>query len=140
MWRCLPWLFVSTIGIATGCANQESDRVKVYPTHGAVFFNEKPAAGAVVRVHGADGIVSSVLSRGVVQTDGSFSLTTFEADDGVPAGHYKVSVYWRQPGHDEGQDGSSLISERYSRPETSGLEVEVQAVPENKLSPIILKR
>jgi hypothetical protein len=109
--------------------------VKVYPAGGSVFFNGKAAAGAIVRVHG----VEAAMPRGVVQKDGTFALTTYEAGDGAPAGRYRVSVYWRRQGQEDGDEGPFLIPERYSRPESSGLEIEVKAAPENKLSAMVLK-
>ena len=135
----LPWLWVSVLWVVAGCAGRDSERAKVYPVHGAVFFNGKPAAGAVVRVHGVEAIGEAVLPRAVVHQDGTFALSTYESGDGVPLGRYRASVYWRQQGREEGQEGASLIPERYSRPETSGLELEVKAEPENKLAPFILK-
>ena len=139
MRTCLLWIWIPLIWFVAGCAGRDSERANVYPVHGSVFFNSKPAAGAIVRVHGVEANGTAVLPRAVVQKDGTFSLMTFEAGDGVPAGRYRVSVYWRQQGREEGQEGPSLIPERYSRPETSGLEIEVKAEPENKLSPFILK-
>lgn len=130
------WALVLAVWVMAGCTGRESKRVKVYPVRGSVFFNGMPAAGAVVRVHGAGG---EVLSRGVVQKDGAFSLTTYEAEDGVPAGHYRVSVYWRRPVAEGERDGPSLIPERYSRPESSGLEVEIKPGGDNALSPFHLK-
>ena len=139
MRACSTLLWVPLIWVMAGCAGRDSERAKVYPVHGAVFFNGKPATGAVVRVHGVEANGGAVLPRAVVQKDGTFSLTTYEAGDGVPAGRYRASVYWRQQGREEEQEGPSLIPERYSRPETSGLEIEIKAEPENKLSPFNLK-
>lgn len=139
MRTCSSWLWVPVLWFVAGCAGRDSEQAKVYPVHGAVFFNGKPAAGATVRVHGVEGASGPLMPRAVVQKDGTFALTTYETGDGVPPGRYRASVYWRQQGREEGQEGPSLIPERYSRPETSGLEIVVKAEPENKLAPFILK-
>ena len=136
MRTCSFWLWVSLTLFVAGCGNNEPDRAKVYPARGSVSFKGKPAAGAIVRVHDVSG---ALVSRGVVQKDGTFALTTNEAGDGIPAGRYRVSVYWRRQTSDDEPDGPSLLPDRYSRPESSGLEIEVRAEPENKLSPFILK-
>ena len=130
--RCL---WVPLILVVAGCAGSDTGRVKVYPARGSAFFNGRPAAGAIVRVHG----VEPAVPRAVVQKDGTFALTTYEAGDGVPPGRYRVSVYWRRQGQEDGDEGPFLIPERYSRPESSGLEIEVKAEPENNLSPFNLK-
>ena len=129
------WLWLPLFMVLVGCESRDHGRMKVHPARGSAFFNGKPAAGAIVRVHG----VEAVMPRGVVQKDGTFALTTYEADDGVPPGRYRVSVYWRRQGQENGQEGPSLIPERYSSPETSGLEIAIKAEPENVLLPFILK-
>jgi hypothetical protein len=139
MRACSSWLWVPVLWFVAGCSGQNSEQAKVYPVNGSVYFNGKPAAGATVRVHGVEGTGGPLMPRAVVQKDGTFALTTYEAGDGVAPGRYRASVYWRQQGREEGQEGPSLIPERYSRPETSGLEIEVKAEPENKLAPFILK-
>lgn len=133
------WVWAVALLPLVGCSDRQPERTKVYPARGAVFFKGKPAAGAIVRVHGVEGVGGSLMPRAVVQKDGTFSLMTYEADDGIPAGRYRVSVYWRHQGQEGEQDGPSLIPERYTRPESSGLEVEIKAEPENKLSPFNLK-
>lgn len=134
MRTCSRCVCLALLLAAIGCGSRQPERVKVYPARGSVFFKGQPAAGAIVRVHGIEGIIP----RGIVQSDGTFALTTYEAGDGVPAGRYRASVYWRG-GHEEGQEGPSLIPERYSRPETSGLEIEIKPEAQNDLSPFNLK-
>jgi hypothetical protein len=119
-----------------GC-RQHPERRKVYPARGAVFYNGKPAAGAVVRLHASQS--ASILALGLVRPDGSFALTTYESGDGAPAGRNRVSVSWRRQGLEEDQTGPALIPQRYFSPESSGLEVEIKAQAENQLSPFTLK-
>jgi hypothetical protein len=119
-----------------GCS-QQPERRRVYPARGAVFYNDRPAAGAVVRLHAPQG--ASILALGIAQSDGSFALTTYESGDGAPAGRYRVSVSWRRQGLEEGQEGPPLIPQRYFAPESSGLEVEIKAEAENRLPPFTLK-
>ncbi len=122
---------------ALGCGSRHPERAKVYPARGEVLFNGKPATGAVVRLHAPEG--ASILALGTVLTDGSFALTTYESGDGAPAGRYRVSVSWRRQALEEGQEGPPLIPPRYFSPESSGLEVEIKADPENHLPSFVLQ-
>jgi hypothetical protein len=49
-----------------------------------VVFNPVPA----------DPSPTAIKPTGEVREDGTFSLTTYKADDGAPAGEYVVTVIW----------------------------------------------
>ena len=70
--------------------------------------------------------------------DGTFTLTTYDAADGAPAGEYRVTVeLWRSTGRgDEGP--TNRLNPKYARPESSGLTATVSAGPTD-LKPITLK-
>jgi len=135
MRTCSKCVCLALLLAAIGCGSRQPERVKIYPARGAVIFKGQPAAGAIVRVHG----VAGATPRAVVRKDGTFALTTYEAGDGVPPGRYRVSVYWRRQGQEDGDEGPFLIPERYSRPESSGLEIEIKPEAQNDLSPFNLK-
>lgn len=68
-------------------------------------------------------------SRGYVGADGTYSLSTVIADDGVPAGTYNVMVSIQAPspeGKSRGAQSSSPIDRKYASFETSGLVFEVK--------------
>ena len=134
---CLFGICLVFILPVLGCGTRHPGRAKVYRASGTVFFNGEPATGAVVRLHAVQG--ASIVALGTVRADGAFSLTTYESGDGAPAGRYRASVSWRQQGLEEGEEGPRLIPERYFSPETSGLEIEIKAEPENRLSPFALQ-
>jgi hypothetical protein len=99
---------------------------------GSVFFEGKPAAGAVVTFHKAETDDKSILPNGKVQDDGSFELTTYEMDDGVPEGEYNVVIYWEkklpkaQPGSGDDDDpATQVLPSRYLKPEASGISVKI---------------
>jgi hypothetical protein len=98
--------------------------------------------GAFVVLHpqgtqSADG----VRPRGHVAEDGNFSLSTYETNDGAPAGDYKVTVEYRslvkKPSGDVAA-GPNVLPKQYSRPETSPISVRI-ASGDNALAPIVLK-
>jgi hypothetical protein len=61
-----------------------------------------------------------------VQADGSFTLTTYAANDGAAAGDYDIALAWREPTRD-GAPGASLLPERFSKAGQSGLKATIAA-------------
>jgi hypothetical protein len=120
----------------TSCSSQK----RVYPVEGKVLFDGRPAAGATVQFHptGAND-KEPIVPQAQVGTDGTFRLTTFEFEDGAPAGHYAITVFWGLPS--KGGDGIEriLVPARYLNPDTSGLTADVPE-QESKLKPFLLTR
>src|SRR5262245_50800380 len=86
--RIVAVLLVAVAGCSSG-----SDRVPVFPVRGQVFYQSKPAVGAVVILNPQDASLEGKLPMhptGKVEADGSFRITTYETHDGAPAGEYKV--------------------------------------------------
>jgi hypothetical protein len=73
-------------------------REKVSPVEGQVLFHGQPAAGAIVVFHprlpSADRALEAVHPMGIVGEDGSFTLSSFGAEDGAPPGEYVVTITW----------------------------------------------
>jgi hypothetical protein len=70
-------------------------KVKLYAARGQVFVAGKPAEGAVVVLHPVPAAPGAPTPSGRVAADGSFTLGTFQAGDGAPAGDYVVAIAWR---------------------------------------------
>jgi hypothetical protein len=116
-------------------------RKPVYPVHGTVFLDGKPLGRALLVFHPIDGEEqNSPHPVATAMEDGSFEATTYDADDGAPAGEYAVTVEWRRPAteQDTGPPPNSLPA-RYAKPSTSGLKARVAEGP-NELQPFQLKR
>ena len=126
-----------TLSLAS-CKND--GRKPTFAVSGKVLFNGKPAEHATVVFHpiGESG-PDSVRPRGKVRADGSFALTTYDGEDGAPAGDYRVTVeLWLTTGRgDEGP--TSRLPAKYARPETSGLTATVNAWP-TELKPFDVRR
>src|SRR5687767_10889460 len=94
----LPGLALAAFALAgAGCGPSDPGLKPVYPVQGSLFVKGKPAKGAVVMFHPLPletGRPTALRSRGTVGDDGSFRLTTYNTDDGAPAGEYVVTVYW----------------------------------------------
>ena len=77
----------------------------------------------------------------MVRPDGTFTATTYDAGDGVPAGTYIVTLQWRKAtkSGNEFLPGPNLLPARYGRPDTSDIVVRI-AEGRNDLPPIVLHR
>jgi len=87
--------------IMPGCGEDEGHRFPVHPTGGKVTLGGKPVAKAIVRFHPTDPATVKipdgkqglpVVLTTETDADGAFTLSTYLADDGIPAGDYKVTV------------------------------------------------
>ena len=76
-----------------GCGNPPG----LYPVYGKVLHKGEPAVGAVVYFHheGPSAPSSPAIPFGIVEDDGSFSLTCDNQGNGCPPGKYAVLVEWR---------------------------------------------
>lgn len=76
---------------ALGCGNQKA----VYPVRGKIVDAEgKPLGGAAICLWPAENLEDNVKPAGYSDEEGTFTLTTYENDDGAPAGDYVVAVAW----------------------------------------------
>src|SRR5262245_50901974 len=91
------------------------NRKPVFPVHGLVRVDGRPAAGGrVVFVPGRGEDEQTPRPNAGFGSDGSFPLSTYEAHDGAPAGSYKVSIHWRLPSKDDpGQLEPDLLRGQY---------------------------
>jgi predicted Zn finger-like uncharacterized protein len=131
-------------------------RRTVYATEGSVYFQGKPAAGARVTLIPVDKSRDRYFPTGKVGDDGTFKLTTYEPEDGAPAGRYRMTVTRGQMEADEYAELSKKMSpaeithlmrkrsrdplfDKYANARDSGLTVEITSQPYNKLDRFNLK-
>jgi hypothetical protein len=124
---------------SSGCGD---GRAPTFPVSGQVLVNGKPAEGAFVVFHPKDGGEKEKnVPRPYATTnaEGKFQLTTYEEEDGAPAGNYRVSVVWRPvPKSRLEAEGPDKLKGKYSNPATSGLDAEISKAPETALKPFQL--
>ena len=128
--------------LLVGCGRSGPARIATHPTKGAVTYQGTPVGGAFLALHpkGASH-ENAPTPTAIVQPDGTFALTTYDAGDGVPAGEYVVTLQWRKATKSGGEfvPGPNLLPAKYSRPETSDIVVRI-AAGQNELAPIALRR
>lgn len=133
--------------LLAGCGKPEPGEKPVFPVSGAVLVDGKPAKGAVVMFHPlpiTQGRFDMVRSRGTVQDDGTFKLSTYKNDDGAPEGEYAVTVYW--PGKRQGKKADDDTNDlppdqlglRFNDPAKTALKAHVKS-PETKLEPFQIR-
>ncbi|GEM_PF-788126 len=130
--------------VSTGIlACRGSDREVVYPVRGRVVDRQnQPAKGARVVFHPVGQTGKSLRPLGYVDEQGEYQLTTYERNDGAPAGEYIITVEWRQPPpHPFAADkeGRDLLGGKYSSPDTSELRFRVEPKAENVVPEIRLE-
>lgn len=137
MVKSAAWAFV--VLIAACCVSCSDDgRRPVFPVFGKVTYQGKPTDNALIIFHPVsdpDPNAPHPLTR--VGADGSFKLTTYETDDGAPAGEYDVTITWvnevdnqNAPKEDQ-RPAKNMIPDRYAKAETSGLRVTVKKESNN---------
>ena len=116
--------------VLTGC----SDQLRTYPVSGKVRFT----TGGVVHV-GTVELKSkehNVQARGQIQSDGSFTLTTYKDGDGAIAGmHDCVVVQFVMAEGISGHKPSTVgvVDRRFASYSTSGLKAEISSSQSNEL-------
>jgi hypothetical protein len=99
----------------------------LYPVRGKVTFEDgTPVISGLVVFERTEGD-KTIMARGALSPDGSFSLSSSRPGDGVSAGKYRVLVTvpeaWDE---EEAKRRGPAFDKRYMDFKTSGLEFEVQ--------------
>jgi hypothetical protein len=138
------WLgFAGIVMLCCGCGT----KLKLYPVHGKVLVDGKPAEGALVVFHPVAAEGSPALRpSGKVDKDGVFTLHTYFGEEraskaGAASGDYRVTILWLPPGTTDAQTQvmfPDLLKHRYSNAETSKLYAQVNKAP-TEVPPIELK-
>ena len=132
-------LLLAVLALTAASCSRES-RPPVYPVRGAVMFQKKPAAKAVVVLRPtAPGPPGATLPHGAVGPDGTFRIGTFGADDGAPAGEYVVTITWPEARTDPSGDEvtTDRLKGRFADPARSPWKVTIKE-GENELGPLRL--
>lgn len=135
--------------IIVGCG--ESETVEVFPARGIVRFDGKPMIGG-----GAISLVplvsqSGKSAGGIINSDGTFVLTTYEDGDGAMTGSFRVIINQstsQEPDYGGDSDAPGKVSVKavqtvtsadviptiYSDPVSSPVEVRIEARELNELT------
>ena len=122
---CLAFAMIT----GAGCGSRG---ITTYPVRGTVVFpDDQPVSFGRVEFYHAE---HDLTSAGTIRSDGSFELGTYTDTDGAPAGNHEVVVTQLFMSGETGvtpRDHGRHVDSRYSRYETSDVELTVNADQEN---------
>jgi hypothetical protein len=111
----------STLLFLLGCGSG------FYPTRGKVTLEDgSPLTQGMVVFENAEG---TSMARGMIQSDGTFELSTGTPGDGVKPGHYRVLVSALDMTDIPDEQKKLPFDIKYTRFQTSGLEFDVKSEP-----------
>ena len=125
LYLMLP-LLACAVSFLCGCGEGHPP---TYTVQGKVVFSDgSPVPGGMIMFRSGSVAGSVFNATGIIQDDGSFQMTTFKPNDGAVAGVHQVIVQEAAPNIDfqSPAAAATLIDPRYSRYETSGLQVTVE--------------
>jgi len=133
----LKWVFPFFVFAIASC---EPGKPSVYPVKGSVHDGKgKPAVGAMVMLHPAKPFDDATKPVATVDDKGDFTLTTYVAADGAPAGDYTITVTWVPPRKTPlDPERPDQLQGRYADPAKSALKFAVKS-GDNAVPPIVVK-
>jgi hypothetical protein len=139
------WWFPLLSLFVLGCGSDDK-RLPVHPARGQILYAGKSIPHAQITFHPLDTSKKDApRPHATVAKDGTFALTTYNGDDGAPAGEYAVTVEWwltdAKRGTQEGDSAppTNRLPKRYASVSTSKLHVTIQE-GDNELPIIQLPR
>lgn len=92
---------------------------------GRAYYEGAPIAGAYLTFNPIEN--QGVRADAMVDADGSFTLSTYKANDGAVQGKYAVTATWRKPFYDQtGKPGKNYLPARFATVQATPLRVEIQ--------------
>lgn len=124
----LTTVIAAIVFVIAGCAKKET-RVPVYPVSGKVLVGGKTVAGVMVVLHAVDGSQPAPAKPNAkTAADGTFRLSSYDPQDGAPAGDYAVTLFWFKNNPDD--DGSTdRFKGRYGNPAQPVKKVTISSGP-----------
>jgi hypothetical protein len=111
------------------CCQKNGNR-PVVPVQGEVFYKGQPAQGAQVIFYLQNDPEPLPLNpHGKVQEDGSFQVSTYGRNDGLPEGDYVVTITWQRHKiqmREERAVGPDLLKGRYADPNKPRLRARIE--------------
>lgn len=125
--------------VAIGCGGPK--RKPVFTTEGKVLLADgTPAINVTVFLHPPSSEPEPVRPLGVTDENGAFKLTTYDANDGAPAGEYVITLMYEPLDSPlfRKKVKKVLIPATYTKPDATPLRAKVEARPDNVLDTIKL--
>ncbi len=130
--------------VPLACGEPSEKRAPLFPASGKVTFEGKPLPGAFVLLRKAAPDPDVPSPNAITGEDGSFVLTTYENQDGAPAGDYVVTISTaprpveKRVSLKKAEPHVDLLKGKYADPKSSGLRATIKP-GSNALEPFELK-
>lgn len=130
--------------IPPACGEPTEKRVPLFPASGGVTYQGKPLANAFVLLRKEQSNPEVPSPSAITGEDGSFALTTYENQDGAPAGDYVVTISTaprvaeRRVSLKKAEPPVDTLKGKYADPRSSGLRATIMPGT-NTLEPFDLK-
>jgi hypothetical protein len=125
--RCSILLIV--FALVAGCGGEEPFRKTTYPVKGKVTVDgAAPGSEVQLECHSVLSMDQEhpTFSQGATDADGNFTIATYAAGDGVPAGEYVLVFTWQDFNvMSRSYVGPDKLNGRYSDPKTSTIKLAV---------------
>ena len=122
-----------------GACEPSEQKVPVFTVSGVVTENGKALENATVVFHATNVATNVPKPTGKTNAQGEYQLTTYDTNDGAPAGDYIVTVErWTTLRPDEGP--ANRLPAKYAKPETSKLQRTIKAEQKQTLPTLELKK
>jgi len=81
---------------AASCKKKDDGRLPVYPVKGQILVDGNPVKGVLIYFWPAkiEKNLHAYCPNGQTDDNGHFKLSTYDADDGAPAGEYTITIEW----------------------------------------------
>lgn len=137
-WSVIPFA-LSVLLSGCGSGEREYDRVATFPVKGQLTVDGKPEGQVLIKLHPVGKPATVVTSSNFTNPDGTFTIGTYEGQDGAPVGEYKLTFMWGQINLMSGRyGGPDKLQKRYTDPEKSEFSVSVKEGVESDLGTIAL--
>ena len=128
--RRIGTAFVIGMALLLPACDSGDARKPTFPVTGKLVINGKAAEHATVIFHPVgDADPNAIRPRGKVNADGTFKLTTYDGDDGAPAGKYRVTAEWWLADRKSDAPPSNRLPPKFANADQSGLTAEVRSEP-----------
>lgn len=132
------------VGLSSGCAKKDEPfRKVVIPVKGRVTVDGRPPSTSIkIDCHntGALDMEHPTVSWCMTGDDGVFSVSTYVAGDGVPAGDYALTFLWGEMNLvSMNYGGKDKLNKMYSKPEDSVAKFTAKEGSPVDLGEIVLK-
>jgi hypothetical protein len=124
--------------LSMGCGGSDVNRKATFPVKGKVTA---PGSGIQIECHPVAGLDTQnpTVSRTECDAEGTFSISTYTAGDGVPAGDYILTFVWQEFNiMSRNYGGPDKLKGRYADAAKSTVKVTVKSEGETDLGEIAL--